>query len=58
VEARADLILSGEASVEAYALHSDTQMHRDALRRLLYAGYVRFARAGVPGRRLIPGGGR
>jgi hypothetical protein len=47
VEAHADLILSGEASAEAYALHFEAQMRRGTIRRLLYVGCVRFARAGA-----------
>jgi hypothetical protein len=58
VEARADLILSGEGSAEAYALHFDTQMRRGTIRRLLYAGYVRFARAGTHLAGVDPGEGR
>ena len=45
VEARADLILADELLVEAYAAHFDTQMRRGKVRRLLYIGYVWFARA-------------
>jgi hypothetical protein len=47
VEARADLVLSDQASAKAYALHFEAQMRQGALRRLLYAGCVRFARAGA-----------
>jgi hypothetical protein len=35
VEARADLILADEASVEAYAAYFKTQMHHGKARRLL-----------------------
>ena len=47
VEANADLILADEPSVEAYAAYFDTQMHRGKVRRLLYASYLWFARAGT-----------
>ncbi len=47
VEARTDLILSDEASAAAYALQFDAQMRRGTIRRLLCAGFVRFARAGA-----------
>jgi hypothetical protein len=47
VEARADLILADKPSVEAYAAHFETQIHRGKVRRLLYAGYLWFARAGT-----------
>jgi hypothetical protein len=51
VEARADLILSGEASADEYAVHFEAQMRRGATRRLLYAWHVHFARRGRgPGR--------
>jgi hypothetical protein len=46
VEARADLILADGPLVEAYAAYFETQMHRGKARRLLYAGYIWFARAG------------
>ena len=45
VEARADLILADEASVEVYAAYFETQMHRGKVRRLLYTRYLWFARA-------------
>ena len=38
VEARADLILSGEATAEAFAGHVKAQLRRGMIRRLLYAG--------------------
>jgi len=47
VEARADLILADEPSVEAYAAYFETQMHRGKVRRLLYRSYLWFARAGM-----------
>ena len=47
VEARADVILAGEPSVEAYAAYFETQMHRAKVRRLLHASYLWFARAGT-----------
>ena len=47
VEARADLILADEPSVEAYAAYFETQMHRSKVRRLLYTSYLWFARAGT-----------
>jgi len=55
VEARADLILCGEASAEAWAVHFEAQMRRGAIRRLLYAAYVGFARAGASLAGLDPG---
>jgi hypothetical protein len=48
VEARADLILGGELTAEAYVAHFETQMRRIKLRRLLYISYVHFARACAP----------
>jgi hypothetical protein len=48
VEARADLILGGELTAEAYVVHFETQMRRIKLRRLLYIGYVHFARGCAP----------
>jgi hypothetical protein len=47
VEARADLILADKPSVEAYAAYFESQMHRGKVRRLLYASYLWFARAGT-----------
>ena len=47
VEARADLILADEPSVEAYAAYFETQVHRGTVRRLLYASYLWLARAGM-----------
>jgi hypothetical protein len=44
VEARADLILSAEPSAEAYVAHFEAQMRRGRIRRLLHAGFLRFAR--------------
>ena len=48
VEARADLILGGELTAEAYVVHFETQMRRIKLRRLLYISYAQFARACAP----------
>ncbi len=45
VTAHADLILADEPAVEAYTLHFEAQLHRSKVRRLLYAGYIHFARA-------------
>jgi len=56
VEVRADLILSGEESAAAYAIHFEAQMRRGAIRRLLCAGYIRFARVGARMARVDPGG--
>jgi hypothetical protein len=47
VEARADLILADEPSIEAYAAYFETQMHHGTVRRLLYASYLWLARAGM-----------
>ena len=47
VEARADLILADEASVEAYAAYFKTQMHHGKAPRLRYTSYLWFARAGT-----------
>jgi hypothetical protein len=47
VEARADLILCGEGSAEAYTVHFEAQMRRGTIRRLLCAAYACFARAGA-----------
>ncbi len=47
VEARADLILADEPSVESYAAYFETQMHRGKVRRLLYSSYLWSARAGT-----------
>jgi hypothetical protein len=46
VETRAALILADLLSVEDYAAYFDTQMHRGKGRRLLFAGYLWFTRAG------------
>jgi hypothetical protein len=56
VEARADLILGGELTAEAYVAHFETQMRRIKLRRLLYVSYVHFARGCVPLAGHGPGG--
>jgi hypothetical protein len=47
VEARADLILADEPSVEAYSAYFEAQMHRGRVRWWLYARYLWFARAGT-----------
>jgi hypothetical protein len=47
VEARAELILADQPSVEAYAAYFETQMHRGKVRRLLFTSYLWFARAGI-----------
>ena len=47
VEARADLILGGELTAEAYVVHFEAQMHRGKVRKALYVSYLHFARAGV-----------
>lgn len=47
VEARADLILADELSVEAYAAYFETAMHRGTVRRLLHTVEAWFARAGT-----------
>ena len=47
VAGRADLILGGELTTEAYAVHFETQMRRNKLRRLPYISYVHFARSGA-----------
>jgi hypothetical protein len=46
-EARADLILADELSIEAYGRHFETQVHRGRIRQLLYASYLHLARAGA-----------
>lgn len=46
-EARADLILADELSIEAYGRHFKTQVHRGRIRQLLYASYLHLARAGA-----------
>ena len=56
VEARADLILSGEATAEAFAGHVKAQLRRGMIRRLLYAGYVHFARSSARLAGVDPGG--
>jgi hypothetical protein len=47
VEERADLILASDLGVHAYAVHFEAQMRRGRIRRLLYASYVFWARAGT-----------
>ncbi|HCU91866.1 MAG TPA: hypothetical protein DHU96_03665 [Actinobacteria bacterium] len=48
VEARADLILTDEPSVDAYAAYFEAQMHRSKVRGLLRAVDLWFARAVPP----------
>ncbi len=45
VAARADLILGGELTAEAYAVHFEAQMNRGQVRKALYLSYL--ARAGA-----------
>jgi len=40
VEARAELILTDEPSVRAYAAHFEAQLRRGTVRRLLHASYL------------------
>lgn len=47
VAVRADLILADEPAAEAYELHFEAQLRRGKVRRLLYASYAHFARAGA-----------
>jgi len=47
VEVRADLILADGPSVQAYAAHFETQVHRGTVRRLLFTSYLWLARAGT-----------
>ncbi len=47
VEVRADLILGGEVTSEAYAMHFEAQMRRRKVRKLLYASFLQFARSGA-----------
>jgi len=47
VEVRADLILADDATVAAYAVHFEAQMHRSVARELLTTNYLRFARRSV-----------
>ena len=47
VEARAALILGGEFTIEEYAVHFETQMHRGIVRKILSNSYLYFARAGA-----------
>jgi hypothetical protein len=47
VEARADLILGGEFTVEEYAVHFETQMHRGIVRKILHNSYLHLARVGA-----------
>ena len=46
VAVRAESILADEATVKAYKLHFEAQMHRGKIRRMLYAFYLHFARGG------------
>jgi hypothetical protein len=47
VEVRADLILDDELTAAAYTVHFEAEMHGGKVRRLLYAGYTQFSRAGM-----------
>jgi hypothetical protein len=47
VAERADLILGGKPTAEAYAVHFEAQMYRGKLREALYVSYLHFARAGA-----------
>jgi hypothetical protein len=47
VAVRAAFILADEPAVKAYTLHFEAQMRRGKVRRLLYAGYMHFARTAV-----------
>jgi hypothetical protein len=47
VEARAELILADQSSVEAYAAYFENQMHRGKVHRLLHASCLWLARAGA-----------
>ncbi|HTZ27813.1 MAG TPA: hypothetical protein VMC83_27690 [Streptosporangiaceae bacterium] len=55
VEARADLILGGEPTAEAYAAHFEAQMRRGAVRKVLCIGYL--ARSPGPQRAIRRGPG-
>ena len=44
VEVRADLILAGEATTEAYVMHFEAQMRRS---KVLYTSFLQFARSGA-----------
>jgi hypothetical protein len=46
-EARADLILADEPSIEAYAAYFEIQMHRGKVRGLLRTSYLWFTHAGT-----------
>ena len=47
VAVRAELILADKPTAKAYKLHFEAQLRRGKVRRLLYASYVHFARAGA-----------
>jgi hypothetical protein len=47
VAVRAAVILADDPTVKAYAVHFEAQMRRGKVRRLLYASFVHFARAGA-----------
>jgi hypothetical protein len=47
VEARVDLIRADGLTIEAYAIHFETQMHRGVMHKLFYGNYLHFARAGL-----------
>ena len=44
VEVRADLILAGEATTEAYVMHFEAQMRRS---KVLYTSFLQFAHSGA-----------
>jgi hypothetical protein len=46
VKEHADLILSSEPDIHAYMIHFEAQLRRNKIRRLLYASYLEFIRAG------------
>jgi hypothetical protein len=46
-EVRADLILGDKASAAAYARHFNAQLRAGKVRRLLWTGYMHFARSGA-----------
>lgn len=47
VEERADLIFATDLGLHAFAAHFEAQMRRGRIRRLLYASYLFWARAGT-----------
>lgn len=56
IEARAELILADELSIKAYGRHFETQMRGGRIRRLLYASFLHFTRAGAGLAGLYAGG--